>query len=113
PLANWANGFRPHRVLLEAAVGVHRERNLPRFHHKTFARWFRERARPVAAGRKVAFFFTCFVNYNEPQVGRDAVAVLEKNGCAVQCPEQLCCGMPYLDGGDVVVPQPTCSYVLK
>ena len=77
------------------------------------------------------------VNYNEPQVGRDAVAVLERNGCAVACPEQACCGMPYLDGGDldgavrnarrnleallplveqgaeVVVPQPTCSYVIK
>ena len=89
-------------------------------------------------GRKVAFFYSCSVNYNEPQVGRDAVAVLEKNGCAVSCPEQVCCGMPYLDGGDldgrrratrartwrallplveegatVVVPQPTCSYVLK
>jgi Fe-S oxidoreductase len=138
PLANAANAFRPHRVLLEAAVGVHRDRNLPRFHHKTFARWFRERApRPVAASRQVALFFSCSVNYNEPQVGRDAVAVLERNGCSVACPEQVCCGMPYLDGGDiasatanarrnlaalapavaagatVVVPQPTCSYVLK
>jgi Fe-S oxidoreductase len=70
-------------------------------------------------------------------VGRDAVSVLEKNGCALTCPPQVCCGMPYLDGGDiasatenarknlatllplvergaeVVVPQPTCSYVLK
>ena len=44
---------------------------------------------------------TCSVNYNEPQVGRDAVSVLEKNGCAVSCPEQVCCGMPYLDGGDI------------
>ena len=139
PLSNWANGFKPHRVLLEAAVGVHRDRNLPKFHHKTFARWFRERA-PVAAAagqRKVALFYSCSVNYNEPQVGRDTVSVLEKNGCAVACPPQVCCGMPYLDGGDmasaaanarknvaallplveegaqVVVPQPTCSYVLK
>jgi glycerol-3-phosphate dehydrogenase subunit C len=140
PLVNAANRFRPHRVLLEAAVGVHRDRNLPRFHHQTFARWFRERRpRPAAAlaPKKVALFFSCSVNYNEPQVGRDAVAVLERNGCEVACPEQVCCGMPYLDGGDVasatanarrnlsalapavaagatvVVPQPTCSYVLK
>lgn len=139
PLANFANGFKPHRIALEAAVGIHRDRNLPRFHHKTFARWFRERkprAAPAAA-RDVALFFSCSVNYNEPQVGRDAVAVLEKNGCRVSCPEQVCCGMPYLDGGDVasatanarrnlaalaprvrdgatvIVPQPTCSYVLK
>jgi glycerol-3-phosphate dehydrogenase subunit C len=65
------------------------------------------------------------------------VSVLERNGCEVVCPEQVCCGMPYLDGGDleaatanarrnvaaflplaeaglpIVVPQPTCSYVLK
>jgi Fe-S oxidoreductase len=137
PLVNRANASRPARVLLEAAVGVHRERNLPRFHRQTFARWFRRRGGRVAQGRRVALFFSCSVNYNEPAVGRDAVAVLEKNGCAVSCPEQVCCGMPYLDGGDlaaatrnarrnlaallpaveagaqVVVPQPTCSYVLK
>jgi glycerol-3-phosphate dehydrogenase subunit C len=140
PLSNWANGFKPHRVLLEAAVGVHRDRNLPRFHHKTFARWFKERRPAVAATtghRKVALFYSCSVNYNEPQVGRDTVGVLEKNDCDVTCPPQVCCGMPYLDGGDiasavanarkniaalaplvdegahVLVPQPTCSYVLK
>ena len=138
PLSNWANGFKPHRVLLEAVVGIDRSRNLPRFHRKTFARWFRERGGGrVPAGRPVALFYSCSVNYNEPQVGRDAVAVLERNGCAVSCPEQVCCGMPYLDGGDmaaatgnaqrnidallpaveagaeILVPQPTCSYVLK
>ncbi len=138
PLSNWANSFPPHRALLEAVVGIDRDRNLPKFHHKTFARWFREtRGGPPREGRKVAFFHSCSVNYNEPQVGRDAVSVLERNGCALTCPEQVCCGMPYLDGGDVdgaarnarnnlsvllplveqgatvVVPQPTCSYVLK
>jgi glycerol-3-phosphate dehydrogenase subunit C len=138
PVSNWANAFPPHRALLEAVMGIDRHRNLPRFHHKTFARWFRERRPPSSPpGRKVAFFYSCSVNYNEPQVGRDAVSVLERNGCTVVCPEQVCCGMPYLDGGDihaasanarrnvaallplaeaglpVVVPQPTCSYVLK
>jgi len=140
PLTNLANGFRPHRIALEALVGIHRDRNLPRFHHKTFARWFRERAPrrpPTGPARSIALFFSCSVNYNEPQVGRDAVAVLERNGCQVACPAQVCCGMPYLDGGDidnaaanaqrnlavlaplvkdgatVIVPQPTCSYVLK
>ena len=142
PLSNWANGFKPHRQLMEAVVGVHPDRNLPRFHRQTFARWFRRRpaGRPAAApspAQPVAFFYSCSVNYNDPEVGRDAVAVLEKNGCQVSCPEQVCCGMPFLDAGDipaavrnarknvaallplaeagaeVIVPQPTCSYVLK
>ena len=34
-------------------------------------------------------------------MGRDVVTVLEKNDCAVRCPEQVCCGMPFLDGGDI------------
>ena len=101
PLSNWANGFKPARALLEAAVGIARGRILPRFHHKTFARWFRERPAKPPRPRRTAMFFTCFVNYNEPQVGRDAVAVLEHNGCSVECPEQVCCGMPYLDAGDI------------
>jgi glycerol-3-phosphate dehydrogenase subunit C len=139
PMANWANSSRPGRLLLEKTFGIERHRTLPRFHHKTFNRWFRERGGGRHRdGHKVAFFTTCVVNYNEPQVGRDAVSVLERNGCAVSCPEgQVCCGMPYLDGGDleaaranarrnlealgplvdqgadVVVTQPTCSYVLK
>jgi Fe-S oxidoreductase len=137
PVSNWLNGIKPQRVLLEAFAGIHRSRNLPRFHRRTFSRWFRERGGRVAAGRPVALFYSCSVNYNEPQVGREAVAVLERNQCTVSCPEQVCCGMPYLDGGDVraatenarrnivallpaveagaeiVVPQPTCSYVLK
>jgi Fe-S oxidoreductase len=138
PLSNWANGFGPHRLLLEATLGIDRKRNLPRFHHKTFARWFRERGGPrLKEGKPVALFYSCSVNYNEPQTGRDTVSVLERNGCRVSCPEQVCCGMPYLDGGDIasatknaernvaallpaveggaaiVVPQPTCSYVLK
>jgi len=139
PLSNWANSSTIGRAVLEKTVGIDRHRALPRFHHKTFARWFRERGGGrVAGGHPVAFFTTCVVNYNEPQVGRDAVSVLEKNRCTVSCPErQVCCGMPYLDGGDidaaranarrnveallplveagadVVVPQPTCSYMLK
>jgi glycerol-3-phosphate dehydrogenase subunit C len=138
PLSNWANAFPPQRALLEAVSGIDRGRNLPRFHRRTFARWFRERGGGrLPSGRPVALFYSCSVNYNEPGVGRDAVSVLERNGCAVSCPEQVCCGMPYLDGGDVaaaaesarrnlaallpaveagaeiVVPQPTCSYVLK
>jgi glycerol-3-phosphate dehydrogenase subunit C len=138
PVSNWANAFTPHRALMEVVLGIDRSRNLPKFHHKTFARSFRERGgAKVAAGRPVTLFYSCSVNYNEPQTGRDTVSVLEKNGCRVECPSQVCCGMPYLDGGDIesatrnarknvaallpaveagatiVVPQPTCSYVLK
>jgi glycerol-3-phosphate dehydrogenase subunit C len=138
PFSNWANSFPPHRALMEKALGIESSRRLPTFHRRTFASWMTARGtRPKAEKAAVTLFYSCSVNYNEPQVGRDAVSVLEKNDCAVKCPEQVCCGMPFLDGGDIdnarknarknveslrgaaergekiVVLQPTCSYVLK
>ena len=91
----------------------------------------------VPAPLKIALFATCTVDYNDPATGRAAVRVLERNGVDVSLPPQRCCGMPYLDGGavdqakalikenvrslaaavrggrEIVVPGPTCSYMLK
>ncbi len=139
PLVNWANHNRLARILLEKGLGIHRDRNLPLYHRQTFESWFRSRPRATedAKGEKAALFATCSVNYNLPEVGKATVRVLEKNRIHVTVPEQRCCGMPYLDGGDiaaavanaeanvrslvsavrqgyaVVVPGPTCSYMLK
>ncbi|HET8578814.1 MAG TPA: heterodisulfide reductase-related iron-sulfur binding cluster [Methylomirabilota bacterium] len=140
PVSNWAMGVWVHRKFMEAAVGIHRERRLPPFHRETFSRWFdRRRREPRTAppAERVALFATCSIEYNDPATGKAAVAVLEKNGVDVSLPAQRCCGMPYLDGGavteakrliadnvrtlaeavregrEIVVPGPTCSYMLK
>jgi Fe-S oxidoreductase len=150
PLANFANQNRANRIFMEKAIGVHRDKILPKFHAETFERWFRknvgrsEFVSAAPAGRakeaelKVALFHTCVVNYNEPQIGRAAVRVLQKNNIEVADPEgQNCCGMPYLDSGrlepaiehfrnnvkvllpfvrqgyDILVPEPTCGMMLK
>jgi Fe-S oxidoreductase len=142
PIANWANRQPLTRLVIEKAVGVHRDFPLPIFVSETFDRWFRRRhgaaARPEGTARgKVALFISCSVNYNAPQTGRAAVDVLRRAGQEVVCPPQVCCGMPALDGGDIdsfkknarenlthlsaaveagydiVSPGPTCSYVLK
>jgi Fe-S oxidoreductase len=129
-----------NRKFMEMAVGIDARRNLPAFHRETFSRWFdgrRPRPRSTAARGQVALFATCSVEYNDPLTGKAAVAVLEKNAIDVTLPAQRCCGMPYLDGGavpqakrliadnvrslaeqvrqgrDIVVPGPTCSYMLK
>jgi glycerol-3-phosphate dehydrogenase subunit C len=104
PLANWANGNKTLRGLAERAIGIHRDRVLPPFARETFADWFartRGTARGAEAARTVALFETCSVNYNYPHIGAAAVQVLERNGFRVVRPEQRCCGMPALDGGDI------------
>lgn len=139
PLMNWLNRNSLNRWLMEKTVGIHRDRILPTYAAETFQRWFAKRAasKAAASGKKVVLFYTCSVNFNDTDVGKACVRVLEQNGVEVQCPEQRCCGMPFLDGGDVeatknnakanvdslhgwlakgydiVVPGPTCSYMLK
>jgi glycerol-3-phosphate dehydrogenase subunit C len=145
PLVNAALRFPPFRWVLEKVVGIHRKARLPKFRFRTFASWFRGRRPGSAAGESpaasqgpaVAVFPTCFVQYNEPSIGKALVAVLEHNDVSASCPATLCCGMPFLDAGDVdgareqarrslpalaeaaragkpvLVPQPTCAYMLK
>jgi Fe-S oxidoreductase len=141
-LANWGNSNRLVRGLLQAVLGIHRDRELPRYYFETFDKWFRKHSRnhsmetqPVA---KAALLATCFVNYNDPALGRKAVEVLEHNGVEVVVPTQRCCGAPFLSNGDmdgfvrqaesnlrilaewvdrgypiVVLGPPTCSLTLK
>ena len=140
-LVNWANRQKPLRIAMEKTIGIHRDRVLPPFAELTFESWFSRRQPKVQASpddsNVVAIFESCSINYNYPSVGQAAVQVLERNGKAVIRPEQLCCGMPAMDGGDVfkairnakknvkslaplvrrgipvVVCAPTCGYVMK
>jgi Fe-S oxidoreductase len=51
---------------------------------------------------KVAIFSTCYVNYNEPGMGHDLLALLEHNEVPyVVVAKEACCGMPKFELGDL------------
>ena len=103
-MANWGCHQAIQRKLMEALLGIHRDKLLPDFAGETFEAWLKRAGIPGAPAEpssKVALFHTCFVNFYNPGPGKAAVAVLAKNGCAIASPKQNCCGMPALDGGDV------------
>jgi glycerol-3-phosphate dehydrogenase subunit C len=117
PLMNFVNANRLVRKVNEKVLGISSEFPLPTFAPRSFERWLDHHVPLERAG--------------------NAVRVLEHNGFRVVRPEQTCCGMPNLDGGDmdsflakartnvasllaevrqgrdIVVAQPTCSYTLK
>ncbi len=106
-LANWgsARGNAVTRPLLESVVGLHRDAELPKYHAPTFEKQAQaerpERtAEAPAKGRKAVLFATCFVNYNNPGVGKAAHAVLARNGVETEVAYPGCCGMPQLERGD-------------
>ncbi len=143
PLANKVIGARPGsmtRKAMEKLTGVSAVRVLPPFARQRYSTWFKKRPKLRIAKRqgRVAVFPTCLVEYQQPSIGHDLVKVYERNGIECSLAEGAgCCGAPWLHSGDsskftevaaknvsalaasvragndIVVPQPTCSYVLK
>lgn len=138
-VANVANRNRANRWLLEKALGIHREKLLPDFAGETFEKWAARSGKMAKSVECEAVLFqTCFVQHNEPEIGRDTLTVLEKNGVDIRCVHGLvCCGMPAWEKGDlesiraqarenlrillpfvekgakVIVINPTCSMMLR
>jgi len=103
PLANWANENAVNRQLMHNVIGIHKEKQLPSFAAKTFAKRFDAERKdihgePVA---KIAFFSTCYVNYNQPEIGTDTLAVMAHNDVDVVFAYEQCCGMPLWHNGNV------------
>jgi len=104
---NKVNRAPAARKVMEGVLGVAKDRVLPDY----ATRRFRRHAHPLSDiepvdGRnspgKVAIFATCYVNYNEPSIGDDLLAILEHNGVrAVLVEREVCCGMPKLELGDL------------
>ena len=95
------------RGLMEKALGVAKERELPPYASRKFRpNAARSKDFPVKDGKnapgKVAIFATCYVNYNEPGIGEDLLAILEHNEVPyVIVEKEACCGMPKLELGDL------------
>jgi Fe-S oxidoreductase len=142
-ITNMVLGAKPGsliRRMMELTSGVSSKRLLPPFARTRFTTWFNRRPRIRINKRqgRVAVFPTCLVEYQAPEIGHDLVKVYEHNGIECTLAEGAsCCGAPFLhsgdmaqftkiaakivraladqvrQGNDIVVPQPTCSYVLK
>jgi glycerol-3-phosphate dehydrogenase subunit C len=89
PLTKW---------FVETILRIDRRRELPGYESSTFRQWFKEH--PSKGNRKVAYFYGCYTNTNEADVGKATVQILEANGFEVILPPQSCCGIPMLGNGD-------------
>jgi glycerol-3-phosphate dehydrogenase subunit C len=139
PVSNLIHESRLLRKLSEKVTGVSAEFPIPTFERRPFPAWLESHEPLPGSGDagELVIFSTCYGDYNQSSVPRAAVRVLEHQGFRVLRPEEVCCGMPNLDGGDVeamrakvkanveallphveagrkiVVPSPTCSYTIK
>jgi Fe-S oxidoreductase len=89
------------RNLLDRTVGIDKRRTLPPIAPQTFQSWFRNRRRPAAgANGRVVLWDDCHISHHCPELGRDAVRVLEAAGFDVLCDsDRKCCGRPLISKG--------------
>lgn len=107
-IAPWAfNGLFGTPALRKVAnkmVGFHPDRSMPKLDRETLKSWWEkhQRRKPVLPhARKVYLFCDEFTNYNDAEVGRKAVLLLEKLGYEVIIPEHVESGRSYLSKGFV------------
>ena len=93
--------------MLEKIAHVHPEAALPPYTSKTFVARAQKKNAPKstepprlwpAQGRDLCHLL---VNYNDPDLGMIARAVLAKNGVKTEVVYPSCCGMPQLEQGDI------------
>jgi glycerol-3-phosphate dehydrogenase subunit C len=105
---NAVNKTKMARNLMESALGVDKDAWLPEFASKKFRNSaVASKAWPVRNGDatpgKVAVYSTCYINFNEPGVGHDLLAILDHNEIPyVLVNKEACCGMPKLEQGDLL-----------
>jgi glycerol-3-phosphate dehydrogenase subunit C len=104
---NAVNRTKFARKQMDSLLGVHPDAWMPELATQRF-RWgaAKSQASVVTNGErtagKVAIFATCYVNYNEPGIGHDLLAVLAHNEIPyVLVEKEKCCGMPKLELGDL------------
>ncbi len=111
-LANWgsAKGNVLTRPAMSATLGIDKNVELPKFTGETFMKRAEKSAKNgelapnqngTAKDKKALIYATCSVNYNNPGVGEAALKVLTHLGVSVKTDYPGCCGMPYLEQGNL------------
>ncbi len=91
------------RRSINKIVGFHPDRTMPLLHKTTLTKWFSKHkhdkkniAKPT---RSVYLFCDEFTNYNDVEVGKKTILLLEKLGYSIIIPEHIESGRTYLSKG--------------
>lgn len=101
PIVNATLGLKPVKAVLDGVMQIDHRRTFPKYAGTTFERWYKKQAdKQNAYPRQVSYFHGCYVNYNNPQLGKDLVRVMNACGFGVQLlKKEKCCGVALISNG--------------
>ncbi|AFK02768.1 FAD linked oxidase domain protein [Emticicia oligotrophica DSM 17448] len=90
----------PLRKIANSVVGFHPERTMPLLSKHTLKQWYRKSEQNIAPkAKKVYLFCDEFTNYNDVEIGKKALDLLNKLGYEVIIPNHVDSGRAYLSKG--------------
>ncbi len=99
-IISWARGNQNLRNLQQAILGISKERSIPSFAKETFRSWHSTFKTKRPDNKRVILFVDTYTQFMQPEIGRDAIFILEHLGYSVEIvPDQGCCGRPMISKG--------------
>ena len=101
PIVNGVTGLGVSKAVLDATLAIDKHRTFPKYSGRSFEGWLKRRSKEQAKfDKQVAYYHGCYVNYNNPQLGRDFVKVMNALGYGVQLLDhEKCCGVALIANG--------------
>ncbi len=102
PVVNFSLGLKPVKLMLDGVLAIDHHRTMPKYAGQKFETWYKKQAaaKQQQFANKVSYFHGCYVNYNNPQLGKDFVKVLNALGYGVELLEkERCCGVAKISNG--------------
>lgn len=102
PIVNTTLKLSPVKAIMHSTIGVDKHRTFPKYASHKFVSWFKKHAQAEQASFKnqVAYFHGCYVNYNNPELGKDFVKIMNALGYGVSLMEkERCCGVAKISNG--------------
>jgi glycerol-3-phosphate dehydrogenase subunit C len=98
-LSNFALSMKPARFVMSYSCGSRRSAHFPSTRGRICAR----PRRAARSGSGLSSFPDAFIRYNQPDLGRKVIDLLDRNGFAAEVASAECCGVPALANGDMAV----------
>ena len=101
PVVNATLGLKPVKAILDGVMQIDHRRTFPKYAFGTFESWYKKQAEKQARfPQQVSYFHGCYVNYNNPPLGKDLVKVMNAMGIGVQLlKKEKCCGVALISNG--------------
>lgn len=98
-LYNIGINFSMVKSMNDRWLGISRKRSLPKMSQQTLRSWYRKKGGQKNGKRNVMLLADEFTNYNDAEVGIEAILLLEKLGYSVIIPPHFESGRTYLSKG--------------